>query len=162
MRRLARELWHPEVPMKTWIDLPPVWLALFLAVTWAIGQVLPLRFFGDAGAVVGAAQVGVGVLLMAWAAAVMTLARTTVIPHRAPSALVTSGPFRLSRNPIYLADATILTGAALWWDAALALLLVPLFMSLISRRFIQAEEERLARAFGPAWDAWALRVRRWL
>ena len=148
--------------MKSWIDLPPVWLALFLCLTWGIGQVLPLRLFGDAGAVIGAALVGAGLLLMAWAAAVMMLARTTVIPHRAPSALVTSGPFCLSRNPIYLADATILAGAALWWDAGPALVLVPLFMSLISRRFIQAEEERLARAFGPAWQAWSLRVRRWL
>lgn len=148
--------------MKSWIDLPPVWLALFLAVTWVIGRLLPLRLFGEVGGVVGAGLVAAGLLLMAWAAAVMMLARTTVIPHRDPSALVTTGPFSLSRNPIYLADATILTGAALWWDAALALVLVPVFMALISRRFIRAEEERLARAFGPAWESWALKVRRWL
>lgn len=148
--------------MKTWIDLPPVWLALFLAFTWAVGQVVPVRLFGGLGAFLGAALVAAGLFLMAWAAAVMMLARTTVIPHRDPNALVTGGPFRLSRNPIYLADATILTGAALWWDAVPALLLVPVFMSLISQRFIRAEEDRLARAFGPAWEVWALKTRRWL
>lgn len=148
--------------MKSWIDLPPVWLALFLVLAWTLGQLVPVRLFGDVGAFVGAALVAAGLLLMAWAAAVMMRARTTVIPHRAPTALVTSGPYRLSRNPIYLADATILAGAALWWDAAAALVLVPLFMSLISRRFILAEEKRLADAFGPALDVWSRKVRRWL
>jgi hypothetical protein len=57
-------------------------------------------------------------------AAQMTLARTTVIPRRNPSALVTGGLFAWSRNPIYLADAIILTGAILWLDAVLALPLV--------------------------------------
>lgn len=148
--------------MKTWIDLPPVWLALFLCLAWIIGRLLPLPLLGDFGAVAGGALFGAGLLLMAWAVLVMWRARTTVIPHRQPTALVTAGPYALSRNPIYLADAMMLTGAILWWDAVVALLLVPVFMMLISNRFIRVEEERLARAFGPAWEAWSLRVRRWL
>lgn len=148
--------------MPKWIDLPPVWLALFLVLSWAISRLLPWPVLGDAGAVAGAALAGLGLLLMAWAVLVMAQARTTVIPHRTASALVTQGPFALSRNPIYLGDAMVLTGAALWWDSVLSLLLVPVFMSLISRRFIQAEEDRLERAFGPAFTLWAGRVRRWL
>ena len=148
--------------MKKWIDLPPVWLVCFLFLGWLIGRILPLRLFGEVGAVAGAGLIGAGLLLMAWAVVEMRRARTTVIPHQEPVALVTTGPFSLSRNPIYLADAMILSGAILWWDAAVALLLVPVFMRLISHRFIHSEEDRLARGFGPAWDAWSLRVRRWL
>lgn len=148
--------------MKNWIDLPPVWLAFFLCLAWVVGRLLPLPLFGDVGAVLGAGLIGAGVLLMAWAVLEMSRARTSVIPHREPAALVTTGPFSLSRNPIYLADAMILAGTILWWDATVSLLLVPVFMRLISHRFIRPEEERLARGFGPAWDAWSLRVRRWL
>lgn len=145
-----------------WIDLPPVWLALFLGLAWGIARLLPVSVFGDWGQILGAGLTGLALLLMAWAAAVMAGARTTVIPHREPSSLVTAGPFSLSRNPIYLADAMVLAGWSLWLDSALGLLLVPVFMALISRRFIGAEEARLSRAFGPAYDAWAARVRRWL
>ena len=88
--------------------------------------------------------------------------RTTVIPRRDPSALVTAGLFSLSRNPIYLADAMLLTGAILWLDAVLALPLVFSFVWLIQTRFIRDEEARLTEAFGPEFDLWAAKVRRWL
>jgi protein-S-isoprenylcysteine O-methyltransferase Ste14 len=92
----------------------------------------------------------------------MAAARTTVIPRRAPAALVTGGVFALSRNPIYLGDALVLAGAILWWDAPLALPLIPAFVAIITRRFILGEEAALARAFGPAWQAWSARVPRWI
>jgi protein-S-isoprenylcysteine O-methyltransferase Ste14 len=50
----------------------------------------------------------------------------------------------------------------LWTRSALALVLVPVFMVLIQNRFILAEEARLKAAFGPAFDAWAARTRRWI
>jgi protein-S-isoprenylcysteine O-methyltransferase Ste14 len=96
------------------------------------------------------------------AVAQMALHRTTVIPRRNPSALVTTGLFSLSRNPIYLADATILLGAILWLDAVLALPLLFSFVWLIQTRFIRDEEVRLTQGFGPEFDLWAARTRRWL
>ncbi|MBL9061565.1 MAG: isoprenylcysteine carboxylmethyltransferase family protein [Tabrizicola sp.] len=92
----------------------------------------------------------------------MSLARTTVIPRRSPSALVTSGLFSLSRNPIYLGDGLILTGAILWLDAVLALPLLFSFVWLIQTRFIRDEETRLTEAFGPEFDLWAAHTRRWV
>ena len=103
---------------------------------------------------------GGGALMLA-AVAQMALARTTVIPRRDPSALVTTGIFGWSRNPIYLGDAILLTGAILWLDAVLALPLVAIFMALIQKRFIRDEETRLTLAFGAAFDLWAGRTRRW-
>ncbi|GGH46503.1 isoprenylcysteine carboxylmethyltransferase family protein [Frigidibacter albus] len=143
------------------LDYPPIWLAGFAVLAWALGAV-PLRLFGPSGGTVGAGLIGAGLLLMLAAAAQMLLARTTIIPHREPGALVTGGVFRLSRNPIYLADALVLAGVIVLRDAPLAVPLLPLFMAVIQKRFIFGEEARLRAAFGPDFADYAARTRRWL
>jgi protein-S-isoprenylcysteine O-methyltransferase Ste14 len=143
------------------IEIPPLWLALHLAAAWLLHWVSP-SVFGGWGAGLGKTLVLLGLLLMAAAVAQMALARTTVIPRRDPSALVTGGVFAWSRNPIYLGDALILLGAILWLDAILALPLVASFVWLIQTRFIRDEEARLTLAFGPEFDLWAARTRRWV
>lgn len=143
------------------IDIPPTWLALHIGAAWVMSLVSP-PVFGAWGAVLGLGLIGLGALVMAAAALQMMQARTTVIPRRNPSALVTGGVFAWSRNPIYLADAVILLGAILWLDVALGLPLVASFISLIQARFIRDEEARLTEAFGPEFDLWAARTRRWL
>lgn len=142
------------------IDIPPVWLAAHLVLTWGISFV-PLPLFGAVGVWLGAGTMLAGVGLMAAAAFAMVRQRTTVIPKRDPSAMVTTGVFRFSRNPIYLGDVLVLGGAILWWDTVLALPLLAVFIWLIQTRFINDEEARLTLAFGPEFDLWAQRVRRW-
>jgi protein-S-isoprenylcysteine O-methyltransferase Ste14 len=142
------------------LDLPPVWLILHLAVAWVLSLVSP-PVFGALGDRAGVWLIGSGVLITLLAALQMTLQRTTVIPRRNPSSLVTTGLFALSRNPIYLSDLIILLGAILWLDAILALPLLPGFAWLIQTRFIRDEEARLTAAFGPEFDLWATRTRRW-
>ncbi|RYI17626.1 MAG: isoprenylcysteine carboxylmethyltransferase family protein [Acetobacteraceae bacterium] len=143
------------------IDIPPSWLALHLGAVWVLSLVSP-AIFGLAGRIAGPGLAGLGVILMAAAVAQMALAKTTVIPRRDPSFLVTGGVFAWSRNPIYLADAMILAGAVLWLDAVLALPLIFSFVWLIQTRFIRDEESRLTLAFGPEFDLWAARTRRWV
>ena len=150
MRSLLRE-----------IDIPPSWLALHVGAAWVLSLVSP-PLFGDVGRVAGLAIILLGALFMGAAVVQMARARTTVIPRRNPSVLVTGGVFNWSRNPIYLADAAILTGAALWLDAVLALPLIFSFVWLIETRFIRDEEARLTLAFGPEFDLWSMRVRRWI
>jgi protein-S-isoprenylcysteine O-methyltransferase Ste14 len=142
------------------IDLPPIWLAGFAAATWALGQAWPVPMPG--GGFIGWSLVLTGLLLMFAAIATMAIQRTTVVPRRAPSALVVSGVFRFTRNPIYLGDAILLSGLAVLWQAPAALLLVPVFMAVIAQRFIRGEEARLRAAFGAEFDAYARRARRWL
>jgi protein-S-isoprenylcysteine O-methyltransferase Ste14 len=146
--------------MPRFLDWPPVWTLLFAALAWGAGRLWPVAVPG--GAWIGGALVALGILLMLWAVLEMTRRRTTVIPRQEPAALVTTGPFALSRNPIYLGDALIVAGVALIVAAPYALVLVPFFMILITHRFITGEEARLAGAFGAAYGAWAVRVRRWL
>lgn len=148
-------------PILALIDLPPVWLVAHVAAAWALSLVSPV-VFGIVGDWIGHVLVVLGVVITLVAAAQMAWNRTTVIPRRNPSAMVTTGLFGWSRNPIYLADALILTGAILWLDAVLALPLLGVFLWLIQTRFIRDEEARLTMAFGPEFDLWAARVRRWI
>jgi protein-S-isoprenylcysteine O-methyltransferase Ste14 len=144
-----------------WIDLPPVWLAFFAALGWVQAARAPFGAFGAMGDWLGAGLVAAGLALAIAAAVEFRRARTTIIPHEVPTAIVTSGVYRLSRNPIYLGDALILAGLGLRWDSVLALVLVPVFAAVITRRFILPEEARLRARFGTEFDAWAARVRRW-
>ncbi len=143
------------------IDLPPVWLALHVIAAWTLAPISP-PLFGATGDWLGQALVLMGVGITLVAVLQMTHHQTTVIPRRDPSAIVTTGLFAWSRNPIYLADVLILTGAILWLDAGLALPLVAVFVWLIQTRFIRDEEARLTIAFGPEFDLWAARTRRWI
>ena len=144
-----------------WIDIPPVWLILALVVAYALGRLLPL----DLGALPragGTALVTLGLGLIALAAREFLKHRTTIIPRQAPAGLITSGIFRVTRNPIYLGDALILAGLCLRWDAALALPLVPLFVWFITRRFIEQEEQTLGAAFPQSFPAYLSTSKRWL
>lgn len=144
------------------IDLPPVWLALFLAAAWWIGKASALSLGGGWADFLGGIAVGAGVILMVLAVIEMRRHRTTVVPRREADALVQSGVFKRTRNPIYLGDALILLGMILYWDAPLALPLVPVFVWWIERHFILDEEARLSRRFGPAFRQYRNRTRRWL
>lgn len=90
--------------------------------------------------------------------------RTTVNPLKpeAASSLVVGGVYRISRNPMYLGLAAMLLGWAVYLGAPLALLGPVLFVAFITRFQIVPEERVLARKFGPAFEAYCNRVRRWI
>ncbi|WP_093966940.1 methyltransferase family protein [Actibacterium lipolyticum] len=145
-----------------WLDLPPIWLAFFGVTAWGQSRLLPAFSFGKWADWVGTALVGAGVLIAVSAILQFFGNRTSVIPRRTPRTLIRTGIYRLTRNPIYLADAMVLGGLILRWDAVLSVVLVPVFMAVIHRRFIKGEEMRIREEFGEAFDAYASRVRRWL
>jgi protein-S-isoprenylcysteine O-methyltransferase Ste14 len=122
---------------------------------------LPLIDAGRPGRIAGTVLIVGGLFIFTAALLQFRRHRTTVMPRETPVAMIDSGIYRLSRNPIYLADALFLAGAALWWDAA-SLLLVPLFVMIITRRFILGEESGLRAVFGAAFDRYAAQTRRWL
>ncbi len=152
------------MPLLKWVDLPPVWLLGFVLATWWIGANDPfaLGFGGPWAQFAGGILVGGGLILMLLAVVEMRKWRTTVVPHREADHLVTSGIFKRTRNPIYLGDALILAGLILRFDAPLALPLVPIFVWVIERRFILAEEDRLRRRFRMDFARYERDVRRWI
>lgn len=150
--------------MLKWIDMPPVWLAGSLALAWVQKTYYGFGLgFGPVWAdLLGGLLVGGGLILMALAVYEMNRHRTTVIPHREAETLVTSGIFKRTRNPIYLGDSMILAGFILYWDAVLALPLVPLLVWVLEKRFIEPEELRLRRKFVADFARYSQQTRRWL
>ena len=142
---------------------PPVIYALALAVGLALHAVTDDEIGGRPATVwLGSVFIVIALMLVAGTFRMFVRARTTVIPHHRVSALVTSGPLRFSRNPIYTAFALITVGAALvigtWWP------LVTLIPALFVIRFgvIGPEERYLAETFGEEYAAYRAKVRRWL
>ena len=87
---------------------------------------------------------------------------TTLHPFGEPTALVTDGPYRFSRNPLYLSLALLLLGAAVYLGSLTPFVVVPAFVWAINASFIRPEEAKLAAAFGDAYRDYCRRVRRWL
>lgn len=147
--------------MPKWLDLPPLWLIAMMALVYVDATMiapwpnLPMPW-------IGGAVMAVGVGLAIWAALSFRAAKTTIVPHQAPSALITTGAFAYSRNPIYLADAIVLVGWTLIFGAALPFVIVILFILIINARFIRPEEQRLSEAFGDEFTVYASTVRRWI
>jgi protein-S-isoprenylcysteine O-methyltransferase Ste14 len=146
------------------IDLPPLWLTACLFLTWWIKH--NARFGLSFGAtwpqIVGGCLILAGAALMALAIFEMRRQRTTVVPHRTAAKLVTTGIFARSRNPIYLGDTLVLLGVILYWDALLALALVPVFIGILKKRFILPEEQRLTAKFPENFAKYCQEVRRWV
>jgi protein-S-isoprenylcysteine O-methyltransferase Ste14 len=87
---------------------------------------------------------------------------TGVRPFTPATVLVARGPFRVSRNPMYLGMVLMLVGLGMALGTTVPLLVPPLFAVVIDRRFICREEEFLADRFGAPYREFCRRVRRWL
>lgn len=110
----------------------------------------------------GAALLAAGVGLAAPGAASFRHSGTPLNPTRPAATLVTTGPYRLTRHPIYVGMATTYAGVTLlagtWWPVAF----LPLAVLAVDRLVIAREEPYLRRRFGSAYDEYCARVRRWL
>ena len=142
---------------------PPVLYALTIAAALVADQILPLHTgAGWQLRAAGGLMLAGGLGLTLFSIVALIRHRTTVHPDRGASTLVTSGPYALSRNPIYLGNTIGLLGAALLFDQPwLAVLLVACTL-LVDELAIRREEAHLAARFGEAWRAYAARVRRWV
>lgn len=132
---------------------------------WLLGRYFPLlRFDYQALTLTGILLIGGGLLLDVAALLQFRKARTTINPLRPEnsSTIVTSGVYRVSRNPMYLGMLTVLTGIALLLKALAGFFLLPVFVLLINRLQIIPEEHTLLRLFGAPYDAYLKSVRCWI
>ena len=109
----------------------------------------------------GVTLVAIGVALMLWAKASFDAKHTPLEPWRSTEALVDSGPYAYSRNPIYLSFALIEVGVGVWADVRAIVLLTVVPMVMTARFVVPREEAYLRRKFGVAYDGYCSRVRRW-
>lgn len=143
---------------------PPM---IYIAATGfavAANHLWPLRLDMDPNVLrpLGAVLLAAGVGLDVWAMVTMSRCRANILPHRAATALVTTGPFAWSRNPIYLGNTIALMGAGLAFANPWFLPAAIIAAIAVLRLAILREEVHLAMRFGTAWDHYRGRTSRWL
>ena len=143
---------------------PPPWIyAGVLGVGLLLQRAVPLPFLPRRiSRVIGACLIALNFLIGAPAALTMRRARTALDPRVPTTAIVRTGPFRYSRNPIYLSFTILYTGIALVANALWPLLLLPAALVAMNRGVIEREEQYLERKFGAEYAQYKAQVRRWL
>ena len=143
---------------------PPLLFVSTFLIGAALQHLAPL--IHSAGMVRGSRIVGIGLVSCGVSLALSSLgvflaARTTVIPFSTPSKLVTRGPFRFTRNPMYVSLVLVYVGVDLMLFWIWPLFLLPLPLLPLHWIVIPFEEKRLREVFGEAYDQYCVTVRRW-
>lgn len=140
-----------------------MYLALSLLAMGVLHVAFPIaRPIGEPYRHGGAVIIVLALVLIGWAAVLFKRARTGLVPFSEATTLVSAGPYRFTRNPMYLGMAGILAGTAIWLGSLTPWLVLPAFMGIIAERFIAPEEAMLERTFGQAYRQYKAAVRRWL
>jgi len=152
------------------VFIPP---PLFYVVAFLIGWLIDRRRHApilqtDVGALftveqaLGWVLVVAGIVLAMWGALTFRRARTGIVPITPATTIVAEGPYRFTRNPMYLAMTVAYLGATLIFNSFWTLLLLPAAIACIQRYVIPREERYLAAKFGEAYASYRRRVRRWV
>lgn len=144
--------------------LPPAPYAAALLGGWWLDRnvrALPL-VDGGVSALLGWVWIAAGLALLGWTLWTFHRHNTTVNPYAGASTLCTDGPFRFSRNPIYLGDWMILAGVALLLNTLWPLAFAPIIWVMLRFGVIRHEEAHLEAKFGVAYRDYKTRVRRWI
>ncbi|MCP5088882.1 MAG: isoprenylcysteine carboxylmethyltransferase family protein [Rhodobacteraceae bacterium] len=144
-------------------DIPPVWTLLFCAISFLLAHFIPLWAF-DALLInsAGLVLMALAVAAIIWCATWFRRKKTTIEPHHKPTTLIVEGPYRLSRNPIYLAMLVFAFGLALWFGTLSGFLPVVALQQILLRRFVLPEEAGLRAAFGEEAETYIAKTRRWV
>jgi len=138
---------------------PPAIQIAAIALGFLLQWALPIRIFGMK--IPGVLLLAVALGLIVWTAVLMFRAGTTPNPTRPTTALLIDGPFRFTRNPMYLANELIVIGVGLAFNAPWVILMAIPAALLTSRLVIDKEERYLATKFGTEYLDYKARVRRW-
>ena len=144
---------------------PPLIYLLAVGVGFLLQRLVPLRLpvgWREVERDAGVMLIGLGLILMFWAVALFRLAGTTPNPTKPTTAFVVRGPFRFTRNPMYLGLTLLCIGVGLEADAIWVVLLAILAAVAVQVLVIAKEEPYLERKFGADYRAYRERVGRWL
>jgi len=142
---------------------PPVLLLMAVVLMVALHYVLPVaRWLAWPWRALGALPIAMALLVGFWGAIQFRRHDTTIIPFEQSTALIAEGPYRYSRNPLYISMTLILVGLWILLGSLSPVVVVPLFVWWISSRFIANEERHLEAQFGRTYLEYKTKVRRWL
>ena len=142
---------------------PPLIYLVALVLGGALQLVQPLPFVPPTLALpLGASLVVIALVLFVWSILTFKKAGTPVPGNQPTTAIVGTGPYRLSRNPIYVAFSLLVLGAAVWLNSVWLLATLVAAMTLMHFIVIRREEAYLERKFGAQYLDYKRTVRRWL
>ncbi len=145
---------------------PPLFFILGFVVSLLVHKFLPLYLIPDSlrgiFSIIGNLCTLTGLAFMIWGLLTFLRFRTAVSPYRPASQVVTTGPYRFSRNPMYVGFTAAYIGGILSINTLWPLLLLPVVLWLLVVLVIRPEERYLRQAFGSVYIDYASRVRRWL
>lgn len=145
------------------IAKPPVYVVAALVAMAAAHAFLPIaRIFLFPWNLVGIIPLLLGAALILHAFLLFVRNRTTSNPDGVPATLVTSGPFRVTRNPMYLGILLMLSGIACLFGTVGSWLAVPALGVVFDVIFIRLEEKRMETIFNDAYRRYKAKVRRWI
>jgi len=141
---------------------PPLIVAVVYAAAWSLQRAVPLAFLPGDLHLIPALWLSLGgVLIFLMSGRALRKARTTTNPYGTPTALVTTGPYRRSRNPVYLSYAWLYLGLGCWINSWWALILFPVLILTMNRYVIAHEEAILEERFGDEYRTYRANTRRW-
>ena len=143
--------------------LPPMYflLSLILLITLYFNFSI-IKFIYPPYNWIGILFIIFGITMNLWANNLFKKKGTAVNPNEKPSVLITNGPFRLSRNPMYLGMTAILLGISMISNSLITLIAPVLFITIIQILFITAEEKLLESIFNKEYLDYKEKVRRWI
>lgn len=156
MKNPARILLRVPVP---WVFV----LAYFVGV--GLEFVLPSPRFptlARMSTIAGAVVFGLGALIAGWGLTIFYRARTTTVPGRSSVKLVTWGPYRFTRNPMYVGLTIAYLGEALLQKQFWPVMVLPLMLAYLNWTVIPVEEAKLDEVFPEEYAQFRSRVRRWI
>lgn len=142
---------------------PPLIYVVGFLVGWVLHRRFPLSL-PESGIIdfIGGLMVGFAIALAIVAVSELSSAKTTFLPYRPTTSIVEMGPFKHTRNPIYVADTLAYIGLSLMLEMIWPLILLPIVLVVMDRGVIAREERYLSRKFGEEYSAYRARVRRWI
>ena len=148
------------------IPWPPILLAITIVLAIGLQWLAPLAWIDVLPAlqatVLGIAVIATAIAIYVWAAIVLRNHKTTIMPHQPSARLVTRGPFRFSRNPIYAGNLLLVAGLGLALANPWLLVLTPALGLALHKLAIIGEERHLEALFDDQWCDYKARVRRWI
>ena len=142
------------------ITFPPVILLASIVLQIILLFSFPISV--DLSSLLGLILILSGISLVFVSFRFMRKMKTTFIPDGTPEVLISSGPFKFSRNPIYLGMLTILVGAAFLMSSLSAMIIAFVFGIIINFTWIAHEEKKLHELFSEDWENYSSKVRRWI
>jgi protein-S-isoprenylcysteine O-methyltransferase Ste14 len=143
------------------IPIPPIIFIFSFLVSLILFFFTPIYKF-ESIYILSLIFIVIGIFLAVYSSYTIIINKTTINPNETPSILIKNGPFKISRNPIYLSMLIILFGLDFYFFAIISFINIIIFFLIINFFIIPKEEKNIEKKFGDTYIEYKRKVRRWI